>query len=98
MIEGATAPESPYSISQAPTDPRVYPPPSTLDANGPSSKRKRVEDGITSSSNDIANARYPELVYANKHVLKLQEIIKAECAQLSDSCVSQPGKSAPPST
>jgi len=37
-------------------------------------------------TSDIANARYPELVLANKHVLKLQETIKAECSQLSESC------------
>ncbi|KAN0100447.1 Proteasome activator pa28 [Tylopilus felleus] len=88
IIEDANAPDSPYNISQAPgsTDPKVYPPPSTSDFNGPFSKRKRVEDGITPLTNEIVNARYPELVHANKHILKLQETIKAECAQLSDSC------------
>jgi proteasome activator subunit 3 (PA28 gamma) len=88
IIDGANAPDSPYNISQAPvsTDPRVYPSPGTSEVNGPSSKRKRVEDGIVPLGNDIANARYPELVHANKHILKLQETIKAECAQLSDAC------------
>ncbi|KAG6381002.1 proteasome activator pa28 REG alpha beta subunit [Boletus reticuloceps] len=88
IIDGANAPDSPYSVSHAPasTDPRVYPPPNSPDPNGPSSKRKRVEDGIVLLTNDIANAKYPELVHANKHILKLQETIKAECAQLSDSC------------
>jgi proteasome activator subunit 3 (PA28 gamma) len=91
IIDGANAPDSPYNISQAPvsTDPRVYPSPGTSEVNGPSSKRKRVEDGIVPLGNDIANARYPELVHANKHILKLQETIKAECAQLSDACVGQ---------
>ncbi|KIJ65037.1 hypothetical protein HYDPIDRAFT_131236 [Hydnomerulius pinastri MD-312] len=78
-------------MSQAPasTDTRVYPAPSaTADSNGPASKRKRTEDGIVPSSlaNDATNARYPELVHANKHILKLHETIKAECAQLSDYC------------
>ncbi|KAF8445745.1 proteasome activator pa28 [Boletus edulis BED1] len=88
IIDGASAPDSPYSVSHAPasTDPRVYPPPTSPDPNGPSSKRKRVEDGIVLLTNDIANAKYPELVHANKHIVKLQETIKAECAQLSDSC------------
>ncbi|KAH0838143.1 proteasome activator pa28 REG alpha beta subunit [Lanmaoa asiatica] len=88
IIESANAPESPYNLTQAPasTDPRVYPPPGIPDVNGPFSKRKRVEDGVVPLANDIANARYPELVHANKHILKLQETIKAECAQLSDSC------------
>ena len=91
IIEGASAPDSPYNISQAPasTDPRVYPSPGAPDSNGPFSKRKRVEDGIMPLANDIANARYPELVHGNKHILKLQETIKAECTQLSDCCVSQ---------
>ncbi|KAG9314189.1 proteasome activator pa28 REG alpha beta subunit [Chiua virens] len=88
LIESASAPDSPYDLTQAAatTDPRVYPPPGTTDSNGPSAKRKRVEDGIVPLTNDISNPRYPELVYANKHVLKLQETIKAECTQLSDSC------------
>jgi len=88
IIETTSALDSPYNLAQAPasTDARVYPPPGIPDANGPFSKRKRGEDGIGLLANEIANARYPELVYANKHVLKLQEIIKAECAQLSDSC------------
>ena len=100
IIEDANAPDSPYNISQAPgsTDPKVYPPPSTSDFNGPFSKRKRVEDGITPLTNEIVNARYPELVHANKHILKLQETIKAECAQLSDSCVSQLSSFFSPST
>ncbi|KAF8846179.1 proteasome activator pa28 REG alpha beta subunit [Paxillus ammoniavirescens] len=89
MVESTSALDSPYHISQAPasTDARVYPPPNaTSDLNGPASKRKRTEDGVVPSPNDATNARYPELVHANKHILKLQETIKGECSQLADFC------------
>ncbi|KAF9229062.1 proteasome activator pa28 REG alpha/beta subunit [Gyrodon lividus] len=89
-VESTNALDSPYHISQASasTDATVYPPlNATYDLNGPASKRKRTEDGVSPPfANDTSNARYPELVHANKHILKLQETIKAECAQLSDSC------------
>ncbi|KIJ21952.1 hypothetical protein PAXINDRAFT_159937 [Paxillus involutus ATCC 200175] len=89
MVESTSALDSPYHISQAPasTDARVYPPPNaTSDLNGPASKRKRTEDGVVPSPNDATNARYPELVHANMHILKLQETIKGECSQLADFC------------
>lgn len=88
LIDSTNSPDSPFHISQATTDAKVYPFPNTTEPNGPS-KRKRTEDGHISSppTNDIGNARYSELVHANKHLLKLSETTKAECAQLSDSCV-----------
>ncbi|KIM70365.1 hypothetical protein SCLCIDRAFT_1207704 [Scleroderma citrinum Foug A] len=87
LIDSTNSPDSPFHISQAATDAKVYPSPNTTEPNG-SSKRKRTEDGHISSSpiNDIAHARYPECVHANKHLLKLSETMKAECAQLSDFC------------
>ncbi|KAL4070759.1 proteasome activator pa28 REG alpha beta subunit, partial [Scleroderma citrinum] len=89
LIESTNAPESPFHVSHATTltDARVYPSSNTTELNGPL-KRRRTEDGHASSTpaNDITNARYPELVYANKHILKLSETTKAECVQLSDSC------------
>jgi len=71
------------------TDTTIYPPPSATEENGPSSsKRKRNEDGsaLPARMNETVNARYPEVMYANKHILKLHETTKSECAQLSDSC------------
>ncbi|KAH7885980.1 proteasome activator pa28 REG alpha beta subunit [Phlebopus sp. FC_14] len=90
-VESADAEDSPFHISHAPpsTDAKVYPLTVTAtESNGPPSKRKRAEDGSASLSlaNDATNARYPELVHANKHLLTLQETIKKECAQLSDCC------------
>ncbi|KAI6008370.1 proteasome activator pa28 REG alpha beta subunit [Pisolithus orientalis] len=91
LIESTKAPDSPFNIAHASTltDARVYPAPSDyVDSNGPA-KRKRTEDGsVPSLSNsDIPNARYPDLVHANKHILKLSETTKSECTQLSDCCV-----------
>ncbi|KAG2154626.1 proteasome activator pa28 REG alpha beta subunit [Suillus clintonianus] len=85
------AEDSPYQISRADasTDATIHPPPSSAEINGPSSnKRKRNEDGSASLAhmNETVNARYPELVHANKLISKLHETIKLECAQLSDSC------------
>jgi proteasome activator subunit 3 (PA28 gamma) len=87
-IESANAPDSPYSISQAAafTDTRVYPPPSTSHSNDPSLNRNYVEDDIVPFTNELVHAKYPELVHANKHILKLQDIIREECTQLTDSC------------
>ncbi|KAG2159634.1 proteasome activator pa28 REG alpha beta subunit [Suillus bovinus] len=89
--KSTNAEDSPYQISQAAasTDTTVYPPPSSTEINGPTSnKRKRNEDGSAAPShlNETVNARYPELVHANKLISKLHETIKVECAQLSDSC------------
>jgi len=91
LIESTKADDSPYQISRAAefTDTTIYPPPSSNGENGPSSsKRKRSEDGSAMSArmNETVNARYPELMHANKHILKLHETVKSECAQLSDSC------------
>lgn len=90
LIESTKAPDSPFNIAHASTltDARVYPAPSDyVDSNGPA-KRKRTEDGsVPSLSNsDIPNARYPDLVHANKHILKLSETTKSECTQLSNCC------------
>jgi proteasome activator subunit 3 (PA28 gamma) len=92
LIDSAKAEDSPYQMSRAATstDTTIYPPPSATEENGPpSSKRKRDDDGsaLPARRNETVNARYPEVVYANKHILKLHETIKSECAQLSDSCV-----------
>lgn len=91
LIESTNAENSPFQISQAAasTDTTIYPPPSS-ETNGPSSnKRKRNEDGSAAPAhlNETVNARYPELVHANKLISKLHETVKLECAQLSDSCV-----------
>ncbi|KAG0704397.1 proteasome activator pa28 REG alpha beta subunit, partial [Suillus ampliporus] len=91
LIESTKAEDSPYQISQAAasTDTTVYPSPSSTETNGPSSnKRKRNEDGSGSPThvNEAVSARYPELVHANKLILKLHETTKSECAQLSDFC------------
>ncbi|KAG1784180.1 proteasome activator pa28 REG alpha beta subunit [Suillus placidus] len=91
LIESTNTEDSPYQISQAATstDITIYPPPSSTETNGPSSnKRKRNEDGNAAPAylNETINARYPELVHANKLISKLHETVKLECAQLSDSC------------
>ncbi|KAG1889522.1 proteasome activator pa28 REG alpha beta subunit [Suillus subluteus] len=91
LIESTNTDDSPYQISQAAasTDTTIYPPPSSTETNGPSSnKRKRNEDGSAAPAhlNETVNARYPELVHANKLISKLHETVKLECAQLSDSC------------
>jgi len=64
----------------------VYPPPSTSHSNDPSLNRNYVEDDIVPFTNELVHAKYPELVHANKHILKLQDIIREECTQLTDSC------------
>lgn len=92
LIESTNAEDSPYQMSRAAetTDTTIYPPPLSIEENGPSSsKRKRNEDGsaLPARMNETVNARYPELLHANKHILKLHETIKSECAQLSDTCV-----------
>ncbi|KAG2045069.1 proteasome activator pa28 REG alpha beta subunit [Suillus americanus] len=91
VFQSTNTDDSPYQISQAAasTDTTIYPPPSSTEKNGPSSnKRKRNEDGSAAPAhlNETVNARYPELVHANKLILKLHETVKLECAQLSDSC------------
>ncbi|KAI6047813.1 proteasome activator pa28 REG alpha beta subunit [Pisolithus marmoratus] len=89
LIDSTNTPDSPFNIAQASTltDARVYPAPSSVDPGGPA-KRRRTEDGgaLSPTNGDITSTRYPDLVHANKHILKLSETTKSECAQLSDCC------------
>lgn len=90
LIESTKTPDSPFNIAHASTvtDTRVYPAPSnSTDSNGPA-KRRRTEDSsaLPLANGDNAGARYPDLVHANKHVMKLFETTKSECTHLSDCC------------
>ncbi|KAI6120736.1 proteasome activator pa28 REG alpha beta subunit [Pisolithus croceorrhizus] len=90
LIESTKTPDSPFNIAHASTltDARVYPAPSnSMDSNGPA-KRRRTEDSsaLPLANGDNAGARYPDLVHANKHIMKLFETTKSECTHLSDCC------------
>ncbi|KAH7930507.1 proteasome activator pa28, REG alpha/beta subunit [Leucogyrophana mollusca] len=88
LIDSTIQPDSPYHISHASsfTDATVYPPPSSTGADEPDKKRKRGTDRSVSLPHSSDNARYPNHMLANQHIIKLHDTVKRECSQLADSC------------
>ncbi|OCH96443.1 proteasome activator pa28, REG alpha/beta subunit [Obba rivulosa] len=92
LIDSANFPSSPFHPSHAAnsTDPTVYPPPThSADSHGPETKKRKLDadestNGVLTSGNDIRNACYPNLMHANKHIIKVHEIMKRECEQLAE--------------
>ncbi|KDQ63335.1 hypothetical protein JAAARDRAFT_374986 [Jaapia argillacea MUCL 33604] len=92
FIESTSTTTSPFNLlhSSTFTDTTVYPRPSGSE-EPEIKKRKRVVDGSGVPNGagivkDIENARYPNLVLANKHMAKIHEDVKRECEQLADNC------------
>ncbi|EMD41836.1 hypothetical protein CERSUDRAFT_120763 [Gelatoporia subvermispora B] len=95
LIDSTIHPSSPFHPSHAAnfTDTTVYPPPSYLaDSEGSETKKRKLDsdesvNGVTSgvsATNDTRNARYPNLMHANKHIVKVHELMKRECEQLAE--------------
>ena len=97
LIDSTNDESSPFHISHAAnsTNPTVHPPP-TLAEEGPDVKKRKLHSNDTNGvlttgltlSNDVRHAVYPNLVTANQHIDKVHAIVKKECEQLADSCVS----------
>ena len=97
LIDSTNDESSPFHISHAAysTNPTVHPPP-TLTEEGPDVKKRKLHSNDTNGvlttgltlSNDVRHAVYPSLVTANQHIDKVHAIVKKECEQLADSCVS----------
>lgn len=65
------------------------------DSEGSETKKRKLDsdesvNGVTSgvsATNDTRNARYPNLMHANKHIVKVHELMKRECEQLAELIV-----------
>ncbi|KAI0931319.1 hypothetical protein AcW1_001257 [Taiwanofungus camphoratus] len=98
LIDASNAPSSPFHSSHAATttDPTIYPPPGSSSEEPEGKKRKRTAEGSANgtsslgltSGNDLQHARYPNLVLANKHLVKVHADVKKECEHLAELCVS----------
>ncbi|KAF7303275.1 PA28-beta domain-containing protein [Mycena kentingensis (nom. inval.)] len=86
LIESTKDPKSPYHPEHIGTltDATVYPPPPPPTQNGKTSKKRKLEDGaeLSNTVSDTQHARYPETVYANKHLPQLHSVLKKECEDL----------------
>jgi proteasome activator subunit 3 (PA28 gamma) len=85
----ASSPSSPFHLDHAKTstDPRIYPAPN-VDGEPDTKKRRMETDGTASVGNDTAYARYLASVHANQHLTKVHAIVKKECEELAQNCVS----------
>lgn len=98
LIDSTANPSSPFHISHASssTDVTVYPPPSSALSEEPESKKRRLNEGSANgasatghnSANSVQQARFANLVLANKHIDKVHAEVKKECEQLAELCVS----------
>ncbi|KAG2023005.1 hypothetical protein CC2G_000711 [Coprinopsis cinerea AmutBmut pab1-1] len=84
-------PASPFHLSNAlkTSDPTVYPPSESLRHDGPSGKKRKLEDSEVPSGQGQAGAgtspRYPDHVKANDHMTnKIYNFVKKECEELAD--------------
>ncbi|KAJ7446421.1 proteasome activator pa28 REG alpha beta subunit [Mycena galericulata] len=90
LIQSTSLPSSPYHRDQTATtiDATVYSAPGNQQSNGdqPQSKKRKMDEGSQSTDltgvNDTQYARFPSLVLANKHMLKLHSTMKRECEEL----------------
>jgi hypothetical protein len=90
LIESTSSPDSPFHLSHASksTDVTVYPSPSSEE---PAAKRQKLSPEAAVARNGMNNTDYsgiPNLVLANKHVDTVHMVVKRECEQLADLCVS----------
>ncbi|KAJ7170108.1 proteasome activator pa28 REG alpha beta subunit [Mycena filopes] len=89
QIQSTYLSSSPYHRDQTSTttDATVYPPPAASHMNGeqPQNKKRKTDDGSApsvSGANDLQNARLPNLVHTNKHMVALHANLKRECEEL----------------
>lgn len=92
LIESTSSPDSPFHLSHASksTDVTIYPPPSTS-SDKPAAKRQKLSPEAAVAANGVDNTYrpiIPHLVLANKHVDSVHMVVKKECEQLADLCVS----------
>ncbi|CAL1694151.1 unnamed protein product [Somion occarium] len=103
LIDSTSSPSSIFHPSHAIkfTDATVYPPPTSLStAEGPETKKRKLNGDSPSSGNngsaapgsgitlrnDASRALYPNLIVANQHMKQVHETVKKECEQLADLC------------
>ncbi|KZT08546.1 proteasome activator pa28, REG alpha/beta subunit [Laetiporus sulphureus 93-53] len=97
LIDSTKSPSSPFHESHGvmSTDATVYPPPDPRSSEGPETKKRKLEaddfENVSSTSalthpNDVYFARYPNLILANQHLVKVYDRLKKECEQLADLC------------
>lgn len=89
-IQTTSDPTSPFHIAHtaSSTDTSVYPPPAPTSHEFSkeiiAKKRKRLneEGGYAGASNDLTDARSPQLVHSNSHIPNVHELIKRQCEEL----------------
>ncbi|KAI0066427.1 proteasome activator pa28 REG alpha/beta subunit [Artomyces pyxidatus] len=92
LIHSTSTASSPFHLSHAAdsTDSTVYPPPQPSSSDEPDKKkRKREAESESVHTNGISNtqnARYPDLVLLNKHLVSVHQRVKRECEELAELC------------